>query len=195
MKLIHIFLSLLLIVLVGGCDQCKEVGCINGGDCNDGECLCPEGFTGENCQIDERCITRNVQCLNNTTCDNGECQCGNWYFGERCETKYTNQFLRFYYGSYFCNFTSTFLNTRVLESLDEEDGKLFFILDDQISFEVTMDPSLDGSFEIEDQTFVYPNFERGTISGSGVISLTSLQFTVTIVSDNGSFESCTFNGQ
>ena len=45
------FLFLLMIVLAGtGCsDSCDDVACFNGGICVDGDCVCPEGWTGSDC--------------------------------------------------------------------------------------------------------------------------------------------------
>jgi hypothetical protein len=31
-------------------DPCSDTVCLNGGACADGTCVCPDGFTGENCQ-------------------------------------------------------------------------------------------------------------------------------------------------
>ncbi len=31
-------------------DPCEFVSCLNGGSCNNGNCLCPTGYIGENCQ-------------------------------------------------------------------------------------------------------------------------------------------------
>ncbi len=31
-------------------DPCKDVACFNGGTCLDGNCVCPAGFDGKNCQ-------------------------------------------------------------------------------------------------------------------------------------------------
>lgn len=31
-------------------DACEDVTCENGGTCNDGDCNCPNGFTGTNCE-------------------------------------------------------------------------------------------------------------------------------------------------
>jgi len=33
-------------------DPCKETFCLNGGDCFEGDCQCPSGYTGVNCEIE-----------------------------------------------------------------------------------------------------------------------------------------------
>lgn len=66
-------------------DPCDTITCLNGGTCVDGECLCPNGFTGERCETAiDPCAT--VNCLNGGTCLNGECNCPSGYTGTRCET-------------------------------------------------------------------------------------------------------------
>lgn len=45
-------LVLAFAVLLQGCNgDCKEIGCLNGGICEDGDCHCPDGFTGPRCGI------------------------------------------------------------------------------------------------------------------------------------------------
>lgn len=51
-----------------GDTTCDTVTCQNGGDCKDGVCECPEGFTGEFCEC--------PVCPDNSTCNSaGECEC------------------------------------------------------------------------------------------------------------------------
>ncbi|MFN0202192.1 MAG: hypothetical protein ACKVTZ_11765 [Bacteroidia bacterium] len=44
------FLGFLFLITSCNRDACKEVSCMNGGFCNQGECLCPAGFEGEECE-------------------------------------------------------------------------------------------------------------------------------------------------
>lgn len=45
-------------------DECKDVVCQNGGNCNGGSCTCPTGFTGNRCQ---NAATGTIQFVNNST--------------------------------------------------------------------------------------------------------------------------------
>lgn len=84
-KLIFGFALLVLILAFGGCsdDACNLSGCENGGilsiDC---ECVCPEGFTGTQCET-STCI---LACENggsvNSDC---ECNCPDGFTGTNCE--------------------------------------------------------------------------------------------------------------
>jgi len=54
MKKNNLFLILALLVgslCFNACqDPCEDVTCENGGTCDDGDCMCPDGFTGTNCE-------------------------------------------------------------------------------------------------------------------------------------------------
>ena len=52
MKTAWIALIFLALGTTAGCrqDPCESVACQNGGTCMDGDCNCPEGFTGERCE-------------------------------------------------------------------------------------------------------------------------------------------------
>lgn len=83
MKSLELFLLALLLALFTGCepDPCDEVAC-GPGDCVEGVCDCPDGFTGDNCEI-KLCF--GVECLNGD-CDpqTETCNCYPNYYGENC---------------------------------------------------------------------------------------------------------------
>lgn len=35
-------------------DPCKDIDCGSNGSCNDGNCICESGYTGTNCELEER---------------------------------------------------------------------------------------------------------------------------------------------
>jgi len=68
-------------------DPCAGVTCLNGGTCIDGSCLCPNGYTGDDCGTvvaTDPCA--NVNCLNGGYCNNGVCVCPSGYAGADCGT-------------------------------------------------------------------------------------------------------------
>jgi len=80
------YLSLTLFVLnFSSCSKCKDVTCNNGGTCEDGICACLTGFSGTNCEIEDKCITSNVVCNNDGVCVDGTCDCASKYYGEACD--------------------------------------------------------------------------------------------------------------
>ncbi len=85
------FLSITTMISLQSCvDKCRDVTCQNGGTCYDGECDCPTGYSGTNCEI-EPCTyvqwTGTLNCqsgyypVSNTTC----CPTGYpYFFGTSC---------------------------------------------------------------------------------------------------------------
>jgi hypothetical protein len=70
-----------------------DVDCGTGGDCVDSECVCKEGFDGEEYdgkqgKANERCTlcTNDLACQHNNTCntDTGKCVCAAGYSGDTC---------------------------------------------------------------------------------------------------------------
>ncbi len=72
--------------LINSCkkDPCKDKVCQNGGTCNDGDCSCPGGYSGTNCQIHDLCYGKT--CLNGGGCVDGTCICPTGYTGVNCQT-------------------------------------------------------------------------------------------------------------
>lgn len=53
-KVYQLILAVTTIVVMNACNQtesCDDVNCLNGGICFEGDCECPEGFSGPNCEI------------------------------------------------------------------------------------------------------------------------------------------------
>ena len=46
-----VFGSLAVISACNNQDACEDVNCLNGGVCVEGDCICPDGFSGPNCEI------------------------------------------------------------------------------------------------------------------------------------------------
>ena len=71
-------------------DPCKNIPCINGAFQQDTSfclCVCEEGFFGNDCANEDKCVTGNVTCLNGAVCDQltGICDCPNGFEGDSCQ--------------------------------------------------------------------------------------------------------------
>jgi hypothetical protein len=83
-------LAMGMLVLSGCYDPCDDTVCLNGGACLNGDCVCPDGWVGENCQTPSNGISNpndpcfGVICLNGGECVNGVCDCTNGYVGPDC---------------------------------------------------------------------------------------------------------------
>ena len=84
MKSLQLFFLALLLGLFIGCepDPCDDVAC-GPGNCVEGNCDCPDGFTGTHCEV-ELCF--GVPCINGN-CDpqTKSCNCEPNFYGERCD--------------------------------------------------------------------------------------------------------------
>lgn len=156
-------LSLVLVLLAAGCrNPCKDLNCLNGGECVDGQCLCPDGFIGNTCQI-EGVPCGSGYCYNGGTCTNGVCDCPPCFTGAACDQPNINLYIGLYNNSELC------------------DGGNFTY---QIGIEQTQLVGFDlvaynlggvGDFagmDVEGCSFNIPiqNYGNGTISGAGTIS-------------------------
>merc|ERR1712227_537045 len=63
----------------------RSAGCLNGGSCKEGGCVCPEGTSGKNCEVVDPCVPN--PCQNGGTCSEGDCTCPEGFEGVDCETK------------------------------------------------------------------------------------------------------------
>jgi hypothetical protein len=108
------FLSIVLAMLswYGCADDCENVNCENGGICIDGRCDCPEGFTGQRCEVElDPCLQ--LQCANADTClvDNqgrARCVCQQGYEGIRCDSLWVSKYLGRFNVDESCGSTNTF---------------------------------------------------------------------------------------
>ena len=80
-KTLFILISFLFFYSCQG--PCLGIGCLNGGVCHEGSCLCPEGFSGENCEFNDS--LNNQGCLNGGVIVQGVCECPEGYSGAFCE--------------------------------------------------------------------------------------------------------------
>jgi len=82
------------ISIMSGCkkDPCETTNCLNGGVCIDGNCDCPEGYSGAQCETFDDCY--NVSCLNGGTCVNGQCNCLEGWTGSDCSQQVTPDKIR-----------------------------------------------------------------------------------------------------
>jgi len=44
------FILIISLGLLTSCDKCNDVTCFNGADCDDGECICGDWYSGESCE-------------------------------------------------------------------------------------------------------------------------------------------------
>lgn len=82
MKSFSIFIIFFICVLGSCTDPCKKMNC-QAGNCVDGKCDCPPGYSGANCQYHDVCY--NVKCQNGGTCNDGSCNCPTGYYGQYCQ--------------------------------------------------------------------------------------------------------------
>ncbi|XP_063304957.1 lactadherin isoform X1 [Pelobates fuscus] len=141
-------------ILTAQGDFCEKNICLNGGTCVSGAnispfCLCPEGFTGHDCNVTEKGPCHPNPCSNNADCEvlshsrRGDtfmqyvCKCQPGYSGEHCE-KSNNKCLsspcknggvcRYLHEDYSCKCASPFIGkacqTRCANALGMEGGAI-----------------------------------------------------------------------
>lgn len=85
---LFVFMGILLVAAIGCDNNCNDVICQNNGTCEDGTCICPEGYGGDNCEQLLSCEVLEPLCPTNANCTmlNGlpVCQCNIGYEGDSC---------------------------------------------------------------------------------------------------------------
>lgn len=92
------------LVLLSSCKRnaCEGISCQNGGTCQNGDCKCPDGYTGRFCELAlDACQRKGCNAANTDTClSNGAeeavCICKTGFEGKLCDTTWAQKF----YGSY-----------------------------------------------------------------------------------------------
>lgn len=99
----HIYLlSLIFVIYFVSCskdksiaDPCANVICQNGGICDNGECICANGFIGLYCDSSTLNPCDTVTCYNGGNCVDGSCRCYGDFYGNQCQYYYSSD-------SFFC---------------------------------------------------------------------------------------------
>ncbi|MEM8897765.1 MAG: hypothetical protein AAGC85_06655 [Bacteroidota bacterium] len=101
-------LTVSILLFVGGCSEesCTGIVCENGGVCEEGDCQCPEGFFGANCEVAlDPCL--NQECGNGrcetTSANEAVCICDEGYEGASCDISWSNRFLGDWVAVESCN--------------------------------------------------------------------------------------------
>lgn len=134
MRKFIILMGAALFTFLQACDKCKDVECKNGGTCKEGTCTCPTGFSGANCETEDKCITKNPNCKNGAPCNDGVCACVQGYEGADCGVEQRTKFLGNYLMSgsipALCPWMDTVFNdTLSLKPASGAQPQLFFIDD------------------------------------------------------------------
>ena len=98
MKTIIKLSFLVLTLFVFACsDPCDDVNCGTNGTCDDGTCICEEGYSGANCETN---ICETTDCINGD-CNpiTGVCNCSEGYEGLACDTEIRAKYIGTYSGS------------------------------------------------------------------------------------------------
>lgn len=72
MKRKPLFCVLAIILFTFSCDEEEEM-------------VCPEGFSGVHCEVEDVCITQSLDCLNGGACIDGSCDCPDGFSGTNCQ--------------------------------------------------------------------------------------------------------------
>jgi hypothetical protein len=100
---IMLTISAFCMVVYASCNKekqkCVTTKCLNGGQCNDGKCVCPADYEGTYCEQRAANTCLDVACLNGGVCKEGNCSCPTGAGGRYCETVYRDTYINRYRGS------------------------------------------------------------------------------------------------
>jgi len=158
-------------------DNCKDITCKNGGSCNDGKCVCPDGYSGTRCEVVDPC--KDVVCLNQGICESGKCNCPFEYEGDSCQYELRNKYAKTYEGTRRYAQDPPQTGWRLKFSKKGPDPTVMEVellnLVGTVWQRYEIDLTSAGTFTIPQQ--VYKNM---SIEGSGIISHTRVTIDMTI---------------
>ena len=186
-----LFISMLLIQ---SCDNtCDTVTCQNGGECTDGVCSCPSGYTGDLCQYADCSI---VQCPTNSTCEDdpttgeGLCVCDAGYDGDSCQIQCRTKFVGAYNVDDSCTSGTYAYASSITTSVS---GVTTMVISNFGGFNVNINAVLDDcdTFSIPQQTDASNRIFVSTSAGTRNATTGQFSFTyhVTFTTDN-TFDDC-----
>ena len=167
------------LITFSSCDPCRNTECLNGGICDEGNCLCQNGYSGENCEDFDACWNRN--CQNGGICLEGTCICANGYEGVDCEWESRAKFLGSFDVGEVCDGSTDSYVCIITPSTVEVTRVIFTNFFNLESLGITQD--VYGSVNGEDISIPTQMVSTITFAGSGSInpatSVVSLAFTAT----------------
>lgn len=78
-----LIISFSILLLFSCKHDCADTNCQNGGKCINGNCECPPGYYGANCEKKDTCYF--LDCQNGSACKGGKCECLPTFEGAKCE--------------------------------------------------------------------------------------------------------------
>jgi len=68
-----------------GNDLCDDVTCTEHAYCESGMCVCEDGWSGSDCDVEDRCFTGTLNCGSHGDCVDNACVCDDGWQGELCD--------------------------------------------------------------------------------------------------------------